>query len=65
MNCMGYLKGAISNIDNLLKESNLSLKLYGDSKRLYSPLYCSEIDVTSELDAEMINRFKQFIRVLR
>jgi len=57
MNCMGYLKGAISNIDNLLKESNLSLKLYGDSKRLYPSSYCPEMDVMSELDVEMMNRF--------
>lgn len=54
---MGYLKGAISNIDNLLKESNLSLKLYGDSKRLYPSSYCPEMDVMSELDVEMMNRF--------
>lgn len=57
INCVGYLKGAILNIDNLLKESNLSLKLYGDGKRLYPSSYCSEMDVMSELDAEMMNRF--------
>ena len=65
MNCVEYLKGAISNVNNLLKENKSSLKVYGDSKRLYPFLYHLEISVTSELDIKLINRFQQFIGVLR
>ena len=65
MNCVEYLKGAISNVDNLLKESDSSLKLYGDGRRPYPSSYRPEMDVTLELDAEMMNRFQQFIGVLR
>ena len=65
MNCVEYLKGAISNVDNLLKESNSSLKAYGDGKRPYPSSYRPEMDVTSELDAELMNRYQQFIGVLR
>ena len=65
MDCVEYLKGAISNVDNLLKESNSSLKAYGDGKRPYPSSYRPEMDVTSELDAERMNRYQQFIGVLR
>ena len=30
MNCVEYLQGAISNVDNFLKECESSLKMYGD-----------------------------------
>ena len=65
MNCIEYLKGAILNVDNLFKENELSLKVYGDGKRTYPFSYRSEIDVISELDAKLMNRFQQFIGVLR
>ena len=65
INCIEYLKGAISNVNNLLKENKSSLKVYGDSKRLYPFLYHLEMDVTSELITKLINRFQQFIGVLR
>ena len=58
MNCVEYLKGAISNIDNLLKESNSSLKMYGNGKRPYPSSYRPEMDVTLELDAESMNRYQ-------
>ena len=65
MNYVEYPKGAISNVDNLLKENESSLKAYGDGKRPYLSLYYPEMDVASELDAELMNRFQQFISILR
>ena len=65
MNYVEYLKGAISNVDNLLKENESSLKAYDDGKRSYLSSYRSEMDVTSELDAKLMNRFQQFIGILR
>lgn len=65
MNCVEYLQGAISNVDNLLKEYNSSLKAYGDGKRPYPSSYRPEMDVTSELDAELMSRYQQFIGILR
>ena len=55
MNCGEYLQGAISNVDNYLKECDFSLK----------SSYCPEMDVTPELDAESMNRYQQYIGVLR
>ena len=61
MNCVEYLRGAISNVDNLLKECNSSLKTYGDGKRPYPSAYRPEMDVTSELDAELMNRYQHIV----
>jgi hypothetical protein len=65
MNCVKYLEGAISNVDNYLKESESSLKMFGDDKRPYPLSYCPEMDVTPEMDAESMNRYQQYIGVLR
>ncbi|GFH56846.1 hypothetical protein CTEN210_13322 [Chaetoceros tenuissimus] len=65
MNCVEYLKGAIENVDNQLQDHDSALKNYGDGKRPYPSSYRPEMDVTQELDAELMNRFQQYIGVLR
>ena len=39
MTCVDYLRAALENIDNTLKESDTSLKSVGDGKRLYPSNY--------------------------
>ncbi|GFH55427.1 hypothetical protein CTEN210_11903 [Chaetoceros tenuissimus] len=65
MNCVEYLQGAISNVDKYLNECGSALKNYGDGKRPYPSSYRPEMDVTPELDAEVMNRYQQYIGVLR
>jgi hypothetical protein len=65
MSCVDYLKGSIENVNNMLQDSNSALKLCGDGKRPYPSSYRPELDITSELNDELGNRFQQLIGVLR
>ncbi|GFH50500.1 hypothetical protein CTEN210_06976 [Chaetoceros tenuissimus] len=65
MNCVEYLQGAISNVDKYLNECDSALKNYRDGKRPFPSSYRPEMDVTPELDAEAMNRYQQYIGVLR
>ena len=65
MTCVDYLKGAIQNVDSMLKESNVALKGFGHGRRPYPSSYRPEIDTTKELDEEQLNKFQQLIGVLR
>ena len=64
-NCVNYLKRAIDNVDTSLGADKTALNNYGDGHRQYSSIFRPELDVTEELEEEMINRYQQIIGVLR
>ena len=65
MTCVDNLKGAMKNLENLLKEEGSTLKNFGDGKRPYPSSYCPKIDVTPEPDTRFLNRYQQLIGILR
>lgn len=65
MTCVDYLRGAIENVNNMLKEQGSALKNVGDGKRPYPSSYRPELDVTNELNDQLANRFQQLIGILR
>ena len=65
MSCTDYLRGAVKNVDEMLKEDNAALKSFGDGHRPYPSTYRPEIDVSELLNDEMISRYQQLIGILR
>lgn len=65
MTCTEYLRGAIKNVDKTLEENNTALKSFGDGHRPYPSSYRPEIDVSELLPGELINRYRQYIGILR
>ena len=65
MTCEDYLRGAIKNITDMLREDEVSLKMFGNGKRPYPSSYRPEIDVTPLLPTNLINRYQQLIGILR
>ena len=63
--CVDYLKGAIENVDKMLKEADTSLKKFGDGHRPYPSSYRPELEVSKELNEQLLNRYQQLIGVLR
>ena len=63
--CVDYLKGAIENVNKMLQEDDSALKNCGDGKRPYPLSYRPEIDVTKELNPQLLNRYQQLIGTLR
>ena len=61
MTCVDYLKGAITNVNNLLEEENTALKMFRDGKRPYPSSYRPEIDVSPLLDNTLIQRYQHLI----
>ena len=65
MTCFEYICGAINNVDLMLKGNKADLKSFGGGHDPYPSSYRPELDVTDDLDAELTNRFKQLVGVLR
>ena len=65
MTCVEYPFGYINNVPLILEGKKAALNSFGDVHCPYPSLYRSELYVTDELHAELINRFQQLITVLR
>ena len=57
--------GSVQNVDSILEGNKEDLNLFGYVHRPYPSSYRPKLDVTDELDAELINRFQQLIVVIR
>ena len=56
MTCVAYLRGAINNVDSILKGNREALKSFGDGNFPY-PSYSPSLNVTNELYEELTNIF--------
>ena len=65
MTCVEYICGDIKKIDLILEGNKAVLKSFGGVYCPYTSSYRPKLDVTDELDAELINMFQQLIGVLR
>jgi len=65
MSCVDYLKGAVKNVDKMLKEDKAVLKSFGDGHQPYPSTYRPEIEMSELRNDKMINRYQQLIGVLR
>ena len=65
MNFIEYMCGAIRNVYLIIEGNKAALKSFGGGNCPYPSSYRPSLDVTNELDAELIKRFQKLIGVLR
>ena len=65
MTCVDYIKGAINNVNDMLEEDKVAMKMFDDGHIPYSSSYRPEIDISELLSDNLINRYQQLIGILR
>jgi len=65
LSCYDYLTNAVRQVEDELRQRNLTLKQFGTGLCPYPACYKPEVDITAVLDEESSNRFQQLIGILR